>query len=154
MPGESYTVQEKIIEYADKGKGALMIVESTIKATGSGEVHATVKTSLFLVGRGGFGYKGKVPKTNFPAPPKRAPDHVGDETVPPNQAFLYRLNGDLNPLHVDPERSSMFGFPTPILHGLCSLGYTARSLQQRYLKNNPEALKELTVRFTSPVLPG
>ena len=84
MPGESYTVQEKIIEYADKGKGALMIVESTIKATGSGEVHATVKTSLFLVGRGGFGYKGKVPKTNFPAPPKRAPDHVGDETVPPN----------------------------------------------------------------------
>ena len=60
----------------------------------------------------------------------------------------------MNPLHVDPERSAMFGFPTPILHGLCSLGYTARSLQQQYFKNNPEALKELTVRFTSPVIPG
>ena len=106
-----------------------MIIESAIKGADSGELYATVKTSLFLVGRGGFGYKGKVPKTNFPPPPKRAPDHVADEGMPNNQAFLYRLNGDMNPLHVDPDRSSMFGFPVPILHGLCSLGYSARALQ-------------------------
>ena len=131
-----------------------MIWGTEIKDKATGEHIATVKTSLFLVGRGGFGYKGTYPKTDYPKPPKRAPDHIAIENMPANQAFIYRLNGDGNPLHVDPEQSSKFGFPVPILHGLCSLGYTARSLQEKWFKNNPEALKELKVRFTSPVIPG
>ena len=73
--------------------------------------------------------------------------------MPPNQAFLYKLNAESNPLHIDPEQSSKFGFPVPILHGLCSLGYTVRSLQEKWFKKNPETLKELKVKFTNPVIP-
>ena len=73
-----------MLEYADKKSGALMIWGSDITDSANGELYATVKTSLFLLGRGGFGYKGTVPKTNFPSPPKRAPDHTVIEKMPAN----------------------------------------------------------------------
>ena len=72
----------------------------------------------------------------------------------PNLAILYRLNGDRNPLHIDPDMASMGGFDKPILHGLCFFGITARAIQQHFFKINPDAMKQIGVRFTSHVFPG
>lgn len=127
VPGEKYTVQEKIVDLQDKGKGALLIIDSAISSSDTKELHATVRTSLFVRGIGGFGYKGTI-KQAFPKVPKRKPDHVSEEPTSKNQAFLYRLCGDRNPLHVDPQMSAMGGFEVPILHGLCSYGFTARAV--------------------------
>lgn len=87
-----------------------------------------MRSSLFVRGIGGFGYKGTI-KPVFPKPPKRAPDMSKEETTTPNQAVLYRLCNDRNPLHIDPQMASMGNFEKPILHGLCFKGITARSLQ-------------------------
>lgn len=92
-----------------------------------GELQSVVRSSLFVRGLGGFGYKGTI-KQQFPVTPKRAPDMVQEEKTTPNQAFFYRLCLDKNPLHVDPEMAKMGGFDQPILHGLCFKGITARSI--------------------------
>ena len=85
----------------DKGSGALMIADSTITEVDSGDVSAIVRSGIFIRGMGGFGHKGTI-KNVYPALPKRNPDMVKEEVTDSNQAFLYRLNGDKNPLHVDP----------------------------------------------------
>jgi acyl dehydratase len=87
-----------------------------------------VRSSLFIRGVGGFGHKGIV-KNPFPEVPKRAPDMTVEEKTTSNQAILYRLCNDMNPLHVDPEMAAMGGFEAPILHGLCFMGITTRSVQ-------------------------
>ena len=90
-------------------------------------MQSVVRSSLFVRGIGGFGHKGTI-KSNYPKPPKRDPDFAGEEVTQKNQAFLYRLCNDRNPLHVDPNMSAMGGFEVPILHGLCFYGFTARSI--------------------------
>ena len=86
---------------------------------------------MFIRGIGGFGERGKIIAA-FPKTPERAPDAVCELKTTPNQAFLYRLNGDLNPLHVDPKMSAKGGFKVPILHGLCTYGVTARAIYETY----------------------
>ena len=95
-----------------------------------------MRSSLFVRGIGGFGYKGTI-KSSIPKVPKRAPDFVSEEPTQKNQAFLYRLCNDRNPLHVDPQMSAMGGFETPILHGLCSYGFSARVIQEKFAKEDP-----------------
>jgi len=104
VPGEKYLVEENIADFQDKGKGALLIFDSRIVSKETGELHTTVRSSLFVRGLGGFGYKGTV-KQRFPPIPKRAADFVKEEPTQKNQAFLYRLCNDRNPLHVDPQMS-------------------------------------------------
>lgn len=87
-----------------------------------------MRSSLFVRGLGGFGHKGTI-KNVFPEIPKRAPDMTCEETTNSNQAILYRLTNDRNPLHIDPEMAAMGGFEAPILHGLCFMGITSRSVQ-------------------------
>ena len=148
-----YTIQEKIADLQDKKKGALIIFDGEIRESDTGNLQSVVRSSLFVRGIGGFGYKGTV-KNDFPPIPKRAPDMVSEEKTTPNQAVLYRLNSDRNPLHMDPEMAKMGGFNKPILHGLCFKGITARAIQQHYFKNDPNLLKQMSVRFTAHVFPG
>jgi 3-hydroxyacyl-CoA dehydrogenase/3a,7a,12a-trihydroxy-5b-cholest-24-enoyl-CoA hydratase len=84
--------------------------------------------------------------------PSRKPDFEIEDKTNPNQAFLYRLCSDKNPLHVDPDRSG--GFERPILMGLCTFGFTGRNLWEHFFKNDAMRLSEMGVRFTSHVFPG
>lgn len=130
------------------------MIETTIKDKESGDLVAKIITNLFVRGIGGFGHKGTI-KQVYPQPSsKRAPDASVEEKTTPDQAFLYRLNGDLNPLHVDPQMSEMGGFKVPILHGLCTYGFTARAVYEKYHKEDPMVLKKISGRFTSHVFPG
>ena len=139
-PGTKYVVTDKFKDFQDKGSGALMIVDSEIREKDSGELQSTVRSGLFIVGSGGFGHKGTVKVTKYPEAPKRAPDFSSEEKTTENQAFWYRLNGDRNPLHVDPQMSAMGGFKKPILHGLCTKGFSARAVQQHYFKDDPHRM--------------
>lgn len=114
---------------------------------------AVILTNLFVRGIGGFGHKGTI-KNSYPAAPKRPADFCAEEITDESQAFLYRLSGDRNPLHVDPQMSEMGGFKVPILHGLCTYGITARAVYERFHKEDPMLLDQISGRFTSHVFPG
>lgn len=86
--------------------------------------------------------------------PKTAPQVVIEEKTSENIAFFYRLLGDKNSLHIDPKKSAAGGFKVPILHGLCTLGMTARMLQQHFFKDAPELMKQFSTRFMGVVYPG
>ena len=131
----------------------MLVVETVAKDKATGDLLFKLTTNLFIRGIGGFGHKGAI-KQNYPAAPKRQPDYVAMEKTEANQAFLYRLNGDLNPLHVDPAMSEMGGFQVPILHGLCTYGFTARAIYEKYHKEDPMLLEKMAGRFTSHVFPG
>jgi acyl dehydratase len=138
----------------DKGaeKGAVAYQTREIHTTGGVHV-ATVRNGSFLRGNGGFGGSAEgQPKPH--AIPDRAPDHVVSLPTAANQALIYRLSGDYNPLHVDPAIASEAGFPRPILHGLATYGVAGRAVLQALCANAPERLKRLDVRFASPVFPG
>lgn len=127
--------------------------DAEIREADTNALQSTVRSSLFVRGLGGFGHKGTV-KNPFPAIPKRAPDMTVEEPTTKNQAILYRLCNDRNPLHIDPEMAAMGGFEAPILHGLCFMGVTSRSIQQHFFKSDPDMMKQINVRFTAHVFPG
>jgi acyl dehydratase len=147
------TAQSRIAAAYDKGeRGAILIVETELK-DGSGDVLATLKSLIFARADGGFGG----PSEGEP-PPHPRPDRPADASVDiptrPDQALLYRLSGDRNPLHADPAFAKLVGFPRPILHGLCTFGITCRALLQTYTDFDPAPLKSLGARFSAPVFPG
>ena len=114
---------------------------------------ATVDTSTFARRHGGFG--GKVTETPVPhAVPDAPPDIAWDLPTAPNQALLYRLSGDENPLHADPERAKVAGFERPILHGAASFGIAAHAVLRMCADYRPERLASIEARFSKPVLPG
>jgi acyl dehydratase len=152
-PDSILVAQDELIDLQDKGKATIVVIQTTIKNKEDGALVAKITTNLFVRGIGGFGFKGTI-KQVYPAAPKRSPDFSAVEKTKPDQAFLYRLNGDMNPLHVDPQMSEMGGFKVPILHGLCSFGITARAVYERYHKEDPMLLKKISGRFTSHVFPG
>ncbi|MFW6050633.1 MAG: MaoC/PaaZ C-terminal domain-containing protein [Myxococcota bacterium] len=102
---------------------------------------------------GGFGGE-RPPQTHKVAPPDRNPDFRVEEATSPNQAALYRLNGDLNPLHIDPEVGEAAGFGKPILHGLCTYGYVGRAVLREACGGDPARLRALSGQFRKPVWPG
>jgi 3-hydroxyacyl-CoA dehydrogenase/3a,7a,12a-trihydroxy-5b-cholest-24-enoyl-CoA hydratase len=135
----------------DKGKNAfvVMAIETT---DDSGEVLAYNELGAVIRGAGGWGGD-RGPASDINTPPDRAPDFSRDEKIGPNQALLYRLSGDWNPLHVDQGFASAFGFPKPILHGLCTFGYAARHALHA-LGVDPRKFKSIKVRFAESVYPG
>lgn len=138
----------------DKGaeKGALAMVTREIHDQ-AGTHLATAKSLTFLRGDGGFGGSGE----GTPVPygvPERAPDSVLTIGTAANQALIYRLSGDLNPLHVDPEVARAAGFERPILHGLSTYGVIGRALLAARCGNEPARLTRIDGRFSSPVYPG
>jgi acyl dehydratase len=136
----------------DKGKAALVVVESTAVDRADDEPLFTTVTSLFIRGEGGWG--GERGPSNPVAFPDRPADNVVSYTTRPDQALLYRLNGDRNPLHSDPSFAALGGFDKPILHGLCTYGFTGRALLHAVCGSDPDRFASMDGRFSSPVLPG
>jgi len=141
----------KVAEIWDKGKAAPIVlqVDSTDEA---GNPLFTNRFSLFLRGEGGFGGESGPKAGN--KPPDREPDGVVEKKLMPQQALLYRLSGDTNPLHADPEFAKMGGFDTPILHGLCTYGFTGRALLHAICGGDSARFKSMQGRFSKPVYPG
>jgi acyl dehydratase len=118
------------------------------------EMHAKVTTFLVARDMGGFGFKGSVKPLISETRPKREPDCVVEEPFPPHVAILYRLTGDLNPLHIDPVVAKSVGFKAPIAHGLSFYGYTCRVVFEKYGGGNSQNIKSAACRFTASVYPG
>jgi 3-hydroxyacyl-CoA dehydrogenase/3a,7a,12a-trihydroxy-5b-cholest-24-enoyl-CoA hydratase len=136
----------------DKGSGALVVVDAeTIDE--AGEVLCVNTFGMFVRGEGGFGGD-RGPSGPKNVPPERAPDEVVEMETVPQQAAIYRLSGDRNPLHIDPNFAKMAGYDQPILHGLCTFGHVARAVIQRYCGGDPDRFKALEVRFSGVVFPG
>lgn len=152
-PGTQLVVQKSLLDLHDKKKATVMVIGTEAREKESGDLVFKLITNLFVRGIGGFGNKGTV-KIDIPQAPKSTPDASVEETTTPNQAFLYRLSGDYNPLHVDPEMSAMGGFKVPILHGLCTYGITAKAVYEKYHSEDPTLLKKINARFTGHVFPG
>ena len=150
-PNARLTHRTWVKDIFDKGKNAfvVMAVETTDE---SGEVLAYNELGSVIRGAGGWGGD-RGPTGDVNTPPDRAPDFVRKEKIGDNQALLYRLSGDWNPLHVDPGFASAFGFPKPILHGLCTYGYAARHVLAA-LGTDPKKFKSIKVRFADSVYPG
>jgi multifunctional beta-oxidation protein len=145
----------KLIDVVDKGNAALVVAGFTTKDAKTGEDLFYNESTVFIRGSGGFGgspkptaVRAKGATAAYKAP-QRQPDAVIEEKTSEDQAALYRLNGDRNPLHIDPEFSKVGGFKTPILHGLCSLGVSGKHVFSKF-----GAFKNLKVRFAGVVLPG
>jgi acyl dehydratase len=141
---------------ADKGPGRPAVLRCDRELTDgvTGAAVATLEEVWILRGAGGFG--GENVAVGVPAPPmpSRAPDATLDLPTFPQQAALYRLTGDRNPLHVDPDVAALGGFDQPILHGLASFGLVARALVALACAGDATRLSAMRVRFTAPVLPG
>jgi acyl dehydratase len=138
----------------DKGEGKGAIVYQTREVFDGASRHlATVRNTTMLRGDGGFGGTGMVQQVPHGIP-DRPPDKTEVLTTAPNQALIYRLSGDLNPLHVDPPAAVRAGFERPILHGLCTFGVAGRSLLSALAAGEPGRVRRMDVRFVNPVFPG
>ena len=143
----------KVKDIFDKGKNALVISAITTTDEAGGEL-AYNEITTFVRGAGGWGGE-RGPSSDVNVAPERAPDAVVEEKTSPNQALLYRLSGDWNPLHADPAFAKNFGFERPILHGLCSFGFAARHVIAKFCPDaDPRFFKSIKVRFADTVFPG
>ena len=147
--------RQRIVEVIDKGagKGALVLSERKITDKASGAPIATVTHTMFCRGDGGFGG----PPREAPAPhplPARAPDAVCDLATRPEAALIYRLSGDLNPLHSEPAVAKQAGYSRPIMHGLGSFGVAAHAVLKTFCGYDPAKLIAFASRFSAPVYPG
>ena len=145
------TVRTRISDVWDKGKAAVIVQEGEA-VDEAGEPLFTTRSSIFVRGEGGWG-GGRGPSTKVELP-ERAPDADTSYTTTPQQALLYRLCGDRNPLHADPEFAAAAGFPAPILHGLCSYGIVLRTVVDALLDSDCAAVRGFTARFAGVVFPG
>ncbi|NKQ54289.1 3-hydroxyacyl-thioester dehydratase [Amycolatopsis sp. K13G38] len=142
----------RIADMFDKGKAALVVTESESVDENSAELLFRTRTALFIGGAGGWGGD-RGPSTSWSAPDRR-PDHTVSYETRPDQALLYRLSGDRNPLHSDPAFARRAGFERPILHGLCTYGFTGRALLHALAGGDSAGMRTMDARFASPVLPG
>ncbi|SRR5690606_11838577 len=137
----------------DKGKGAVVEVTTTAVSTEDDQPLFDLVMSVFIRGEGGFGGE-RGPSGPRNEAPDRAPDHSITYTTRPEQALVYRLSGDRNPLHSDPSFAALAGFDRPILHGLCTYGFTGRALLHSLCGSDPAKFRSIEGRFSSPVFPG
>ena len=145
-------VTGKVVGIYDKGSGAVIETESEAVDAASGDAMFNTRSAVFIRGEGGFGGdRGPSKKLEFPS---RDADHQVTYETRQDQALLYRLSGDRNPLHSDPEFAKLAGFPKPILHGLCTYGFTGRALLHAICGSDPSKFKSMEGRFSKPVFPG
>jgi acyl dehydratase len=141
----------RIVDVWDKGKAAVVVLETSV--TGDhGTLLWTQQRSIFARGEGGFG--GSRGPSTSDSTPERAPDVQVAMPVLPQQALLYRLCGDRNPLHSDPEFAAAAGFSRPILHGLCTYGMTCKAVVDAALDSDVSAVKSFGARFAGVAYPG
>jgi acyl dehydratase len=156
LPGEAVvTGQTRIVSIVDKGpgKGALIFSARDVLVRDTGEPVATLEATSFARGDGGFGG----PSGPTPEPhevPKGKPDLTFDWKTLPQAALIYRLSGDYNPLHADPDTGKKAGFPRPILHGACTFGIAGWAVLKTCCGADPARLRSFQARFTKPVFPG
>lgn len=143
----------RVVAVYDKGSGAVIVTETETLDASTEEPLFDLRTQIFIRGEGGFGGE-RGPSGPKNAPPEREPDHSVTYPTREDQALLYRLNGDRNPLHSDPEFAKLAGFPKPILHGLCTYGFTGRALLHELCGSDPARFKSMEGRFSKPVFPG
>ena len=146
------TTEGQIVNIWDKGKGAVVVVEAR-SVDASGEPLFTNTFTTFLRGEGGFGGD-RGPSGPRNVAPERDPDTTVELATLPQQALIYRLCGDRNPLHADPNFASMGGFPRPILHGLCTFGFVGRALLNEFCEQDPARFHSYEARFAGVVFPG
>ena len=154
-PQGSVIGRTRILDVVDKGaeRGALVYSQRQIIEKSSGELLATISQTTFCRADGGFGGD----KRETPAPhaiPERAPDMVCDLTTRPETALIYRLSGDINPLHAEPAFAHAGGYPRPILHGLATFGVAGHALLKSLCGYDPARLTAMAGRFSAPVFPG
>jgi acyl dehydratase len=149
--------QERVVDVVDKGdgRGALIFSERAITDKASGRLLATLTQTTFCRADGGFGGPRERKDAAPPhAIPERTPDIVCDLPTRPEMALIYRLSGDINPLHADPAFARYAGFPRPILHGLATMGVAGHALLSTVCGYDPTRLTAMSVRFSAPVFPG
>jgi acyl dehydratase len=149
----------RILDVVDKGegKGALIYSEREISDKASGRRLATLTQTTFCRGDGGFGGPKDGTMRETPPPhvlPQRTPDGICDFSTRPEMALIYRLSGDTNALHVDPEFAKAAGFPRPVLHGLATFGVAGHALLKTVCGYDPARLTAMCGRFSAPVYPG
>ncbi|WP_425432324.1 MaoC/PaaZ C-terminal domain-containing protein [Haloechinothrix alba] len=142
----------RIADMYDKGKAALVVIESESIDEQSGELLFRTSMALYISGAGGWGGD-RGPSESWQVP-DREPDRTVSYATRPDQALLYRLCGDHNPLHSDPAFANRAGFERPILHGLCTYGFTGRALVHILAAGDATGIRSMEARFASPVLPG
>lgn len=152
LPAEGTVIgQGRVAAIHDKGKAALVRLETTVTDT-AGNPMWTSRSGLFISGEGGWGGD-RGPASEWSLPARDADQVLGYDTRD-DQALLYRLNGDRNPLHSDPTFAAMAGFDKPILHGLCTFGFTGRALLHARCDSDTDRFGSMGGRFKSPVMPG
>ena len=149
-----FIANAKVIGCYDKGpaRGAIIEVETTVKNKKNNEEICKLVSTTFARGDGGFGGPDSPKKEIFI--PDGEPDYVSEVSTKPDQALIFRLSGDYNPLHSDPNFAKAAGFEKPILHGMCTYGIACRSLVNEICENDASKLKRFDCRFSSPVYPG
>ncbi|MBM3491609.1 MAG: 3-alpha,7-alpha,12-alpha-trihydroxy-5-beta-cholest-24-enoyl-CoA hydratase [Alphaproteobacteria bacterium] len=156
LPAEGAVIgKSRITGIVDKGKerGALIHTEREVFDQATGDKLATLTSTTFARGDGGFGGPSGPSKDPHPLP-TRKPDLACDLPTLPQAALIYRLSGDYNPLHADPKVARAAGFKAPILHGLCSLGVAGHAILKSCCDYDPARFKSLDLRFSAPVYPG
>lgn len=146
------TIRTTLTDIWDKGKAAVIWQEGVATSESTGEELWRVRSSIFVKGEGGWG--GNRGESTAVVVPERAPDTSTTYTVTPQQALLYRLCGDRNPLHADPAFAEAAGFPAPILHGLCTYGIVLREVIDLMLGGDAGAVSGFGARFAGVVFPG
>ncbi|MFI8432626.1 MaoC/PaaZ C-terminal domain-containing protein [Streptomyces sp. NPDC079020] len=151
IPVRGRAVQtSRVAAVYDKGKAAVLVLRT--EASDDDGPLWTNDSQIFVRGEGGFG--GERGPSARPVPPDRAPDHTVERAIREDQALLYRLSGDWNPLHADPEFAKLAGFDRPILHGLCTYGMTLKAVTDTLLDGDPTRVTAYSTRFAGVVFPG
>ncbi|KAI8914223.1 putative peroxisomal dehydratase [Gorgonomyces haynaldii] len=148
--GGTFDLETTLKGVYDLGKSMVIETESVLKQ--NGVVYCKQTSTAFVIGAGGFGGP-KPPKKQTIQPPSRDPDFTTEQQLSEDQALLYRLSGDYNPLHADPRIGKKLGMKGAILHGLCTFGHAANAVIGAY-KQDPKHFKSISGRFASPVYPG
>ena len=154
-PSADLLLNKRVVDVFDRGPklGALILLEAEGRLASDDTVLFTLGCTIVARGDGGFGGpKGKgIPPHR---PPHREPDLSCDIPTRPDQALLYRLTGDRNPLHADPARAAAVGFERPILHGLCTFGVACKAVLKTICDYDYTLIRQFDARFSAPVLPG
>jgi len=155
-PDGSVRTTSTVAGIYDKGSGALVVIESESLDAESGSPCFSSRSALFIRGEGGFGgERGPAPGPEGSGPAATGePDEVVSYSTRSDQALLYRLSGDRNPLHSDPVFAKRAGFDRPILHGLCTYGFTGRALLHTLCGSDPSRFRSMHARFSRPTFPG
>ncbi len=148
-PNAKATTRGSVTEVWDKGKAAVIGVEGIVEDD-DGPI-CTTHATMFIRGAGGFGGERGPSSEGKNAPPDREPDHVVSDFILPQQGALYRLSGDINPIHIDPNFAQMGGFDKPFAHGLCTYGFVGRAILQALCGGDPARFGSFEARFADRV---